>query len=338
MTSKRDRILLVLWISGRCNLKCLYCYADDNPFKQDMDREVVLKTLDVFKDYPLKIQFAGGEPMMNFSLIREVCEQVRSMGVDATFQMQTNGTLIGEKQSSEIRKMNIAVGISLDGIPSVNETVRGKTVEVVRGIQALKAEGIRINLNSVITTHNVRDLPRLVDFAMYLGNVDGIGLDLLRCSGRGKSAYGKLQVCAEDVARALTGMYDRSEELYRMTGKRIALREVEEAAIRLNARRRPPGYCYASCGRSYVILPEGSVYPCGSLAGNPDFCMGKVTEPLKPICLKTTAGTECATCEFEPVCPGGCPSRMLLNGFDDKGIHLDCILKKTAFKLAKGKV
>ena len=118
-------------------------------------------------------------------------------------------------------------------------------------------------------------LPELVDFALYLGNVGGIGLDLLRCSGRGISSYQELQVSGRPVQEALEGMYRRSEELYRLTGKRIALREVEEAAMRLKALENPRGYCYASCGRLHVILPDSSVYPCGSLAGNPDFFHGK---------------------------------------------------------------
>ena len=140
-----------------------------------------------------------------------------------------------------------------------------KRQDVVRGIQALKAEGVRICLNSVVTARNVQHLSKLVDFAVYLDNVDGIGLDLLRSSGRGKSTYGELQVRGEDLAEALTRMYDRSMELYRLTGKRIVIREVEEAAMRLKTSRRPSGYCYASCGRSYVVdvyKRQGFLLPC----------------------------------------------------------------------------
>lgn len=335
MKPEKERILLVLWVSGRCNLRCEYCYADGSPSKKDMDREVMLKTLDSFQDYPLKVQFAGGEPMMNFPLIRETCERARSMEMDVSFQMQTNASLIGERQASEIRRLNIAVGVSLDGIPQVNEKVRGKTAQVVRGIQALRAAGVCVNINSVVTVRNVERLPELVDFSMYLGNVGGIGLDLLRCSGRGISSYRELQVSGRAVQEALEGMYRRSEELYRLTGKRIALREVEEAVMRLKTLENPRGYCYASCGRSYVILPDGSVYPCGSLAGNPDFFMGRIGDRLKKIRLKHSVNMECAQCAYESICPGGCPSRMLLNGFDREGTGLDCALKKTAFNLAK---
>ena len=243
MKPERERILLVLWVSGRCNLRCEYCYADGNPSKKDMDREVMLKTLDFFQNYPLKVQFAGGEPMMNFPLIRETCERARSMEMDVSFQMQTNASLSGERQASEIRRLNIAVGVSLDGIPQVNEKVRGKTAQVIRGIQALKAAGVCVNINSVVTARNVERLPELVDFALYLGNVGGIGLDLLRCSGRGISSYRELQVSGRSVQEALEGMYRRSEELYRLTGKRIALREVEEAVMRLKALENPRGYC-----------------------------------------------------------------------------------------------
>lgn len=59
-------------------------------------------------------------------------------------------------------------------------------------------------------------------------------------------------------------MNERSEYLYELSGRKIHIREIEKAKFML--RKKTPGqdYCYASCGRSYVIIPSGDIYPCGS--------------------------------------------------------------------------
>lgn len=333
----KDVVLIVLWTTGRCNLACKYCYAGSTYLKADMNFETAAQTVDLFSDKPMKIQFAGGEPLLNYPLICQIVSYVKEKNYTASFQMQTNGIGITPEIAAGLKKMKIALGVSLDGPPEVNEFTRGKTREVIAGIGCLADEGIKINLNSVVTSHSVEALPKLVNFAYYLGNVGGIGLDLLRDAGRARD-HGETNKKAtpEQLKQALAGMVETSQELYELTGKKIVIREIHEARQRLKMSPCSKDYCYASCGRSFVVLPNGDVYPCGSLIDNPEYSMGNVkNQPLKSIVVGKSEPDACKACEFYAVCPGGCPSRLLINGNDGEAVSLDCVLKKVAFEIAR---
>ena len=107
-----------------------------------MDFETAVNALDHFSGQPMKIQFAGGEPLINYDLICKIYEYVEQCGYDAVFQMQTNGTLIDEEKAKEIKEMKIAVGVSIDGPPDINEWLRGGTKKAVYGIQCLANAGV----------------------------------------------------------------------------------------------------------------------------------------------------------------------------------------------------
>ncbi|WP_373483084.1 radical SAM protein [Acetobacterium sp.] len=337
LTMAKEKVLIVLWTTGRCNLACKYCYAGSTHLKADMDFETAAQTLDLFSDHTMKIQFAGGEPLLNYPLICRVADYVKAKGYDASFQMQTNGTCITPEIAVGLKKMKIALGVSLDGPPEVNEFTRGKTREVIAGIQYLADEGIKINLNSVVTSHSVMQLPKLVNFAYYLGNVGGIGLDLLREAGRARDNTDTIQKASpEQLQKALKGMVETARELYELTDKKIVIREIHEARQRLKMSPCSKAYCYASCGRSYVVLPNGDVYPCGSLIDEPAYYMGNVKKPpLKNVAIGRAEPEICKICDFYAVCPGGCPSRLLINDNDGEDRSLDCVLKKTAFEIAR---
>jgi len=331
----KERVLIVLWTTSKCNLKCRYCYASEAKENSDMDFETAIKVLDYFGQ-PMKIQFAGGEPLLNYDLICKVCEYVKQQGYDATFQMQTNGTLIDEEKAKGIKEMKIAVGVSFDGPPDINEWLRGGTKKAVHGIRCLAHAGVKININSVVTAQNINRLPELADFALYLGNVAGIGLDLVRDAGRAKESTCLIKKStAEQLKLALNLLFQRCEFLYKLSGKRIVVREIEEAKRRLNYSACSKEYCYASCGRSFVILPNGDVYPCGSLIENSKYYMGNINNTsLKIIALTKKNAGKCNECSYFSVCPGGCPSRMIINANELQEETLDCVLKKSSFEIA----
>lgn len=332
----KERVLIVLWTTGRCNLACKYCYAGSTHLKEDMDFEIAAQTLDLFSDYVMKIQFAGGEPLLNYPLICQIVDYVKAKKYDASFQMQTNGTCITPEIAAGMKKMKIALGVSMDGPPEVNEFTRGKTREVIAGIQCLADEGIKINLNSVVTSYSVEKLPKLVSFAYYLGNVGGIGLDLLRDAGRASDPQAAVKKATpEQIRAALAGMAETARDLYELTGKKIVIRQIHEAEQRLKMTACSREYCYAACGRSYVVLPNGDVYPCGSLIEEAQYFMGNVkNQGLTKITIGKSEPQTCKNCDYYAICPGGCPSRLLINGNDGEDLSLDCVMKKTAFVIA----
>ncbi|MFI3206021.1 MAG: radical SAM protein [Clostridia bacterium] len=325
------RYLIVLWISGNCNLSCKYCYAHEK-CSENMNFETAKAILDKMKNYPLTIQFAGGEPMLNFDLIEKICEYIKENSIDAVLQMQSNGTLINEYNARKIKELKIAIGISLDGKKAINEQVRGATNKVLQGIMELRNQAVMINLNAVVTKYNVEHLDELIDLSLWLGNVGGIGLDLLRNAGSAINCFENLQITKEQLVNGLKKMHERANEIENLSGKKIGIREIEKAKKRLGKNTKSENYCYASIAHSIVVLPNGKLYPCGSLI-NEKYFMGTATDfSLENVkCTSCKKPTKCANCKYNFYCVGSCPSRAIVNGSTD----LDCVLAKTSFEIAE---
>ncbi len=329
------RYLIVIWVTGSCNLACKYCYATEANCKDYMNFATAKQVLDSFCDKPLKIQFAGGEPLLNIKLINEICSYVHENNIDATLQLQTNGTLLTKETIELLKRWKISIGVSLDGVPEINDKTREEGQRVIQGIKLLSMEGIQIGINTVVTKHNVSRLGELVDLAIYLGNVGGIGLDLLRQVGSGLDNYSELQVDAAQLKNGFRALIERSQQVYELTGRRIQIREVEKARKRLQMKNTTEDYCYASCGRSLVVLPSGKIYPCGSLI-HESYGMGDASDmdSYKEVCLKPDESNKCKECTYSRCCPKGCPSRRIRNSGED----LDCVLLKEAFDIVIAKL
>ena len=334
----KQRIFLVLWVTNRCNLNCLYCYADTEYKKQNMTFETARKILDYFHEHPITIQFSGGEPLLNFSLVERICVYAMSNNVDVKFQIQTNATLLDIDTAQNIKELNISVGVSLDGPIEVNEVLRGSTKKTIQGLRSLASVGIMTNINCVVSNFNIDMLPKLIDFAIYLGNIRGIGFDLLRYSGRAKTDSQLIlsKITEKQIIDLIFRMYNHSETCFRNTGKRIGLKPIEEAKVRLKKQACCDDYCYANQGNSYVFMPNGDCYPCPSLSGNEQYYLGNIHfGTLQYIAVQPNKDNTCKECEHDQYCSGACPARMILNG-QDKVLHsLDCAMKKVSFEIAK---
>lgn len=327
-------------MTNDCNLRCKYCYAEAGKKKEYMDFETAKMALHTPKNEKFSVQIAGGEPLMNFELIEKIYKEIKDSKLNVSkIMVQTNGTMITPEIAKKLKKMNIALGVSLDGPPVINEKLRGKTAQAIEGIQTLAAEGLVVNLNCVVTSLNVKYLKDLVDFAFYMGNVRGIGLDLLRKVGYANEFKSEiLEAEPVDLKENLLKAYSRTKELFKLTGKKIVIREIEEARIRFVSKDICKGYCYAMDGKSMVVVPDGSIYPCGSFVGDPNYYMGDVknTETLRKISIENSKPEVCKSCIYNDICPGGCPSRVIVNVGKDSFSQQDCILRKASFEVVKG--
>lgn len=324
---------LVLWTTNDCNLRCKYCYANAGDKKEYMTFETAKKAIELPKG-SFKLQLAGGEPLLNFELIREIDKYFKKHKPDIKIQVQTNGTTIDDENAREIKAMNIAVGVSLDGPYEINEVLRGSTAHSVNGIKALGAAGVMVNLNCVVTKESIRQIDKLIDWAFYFGNVGGIGLDLLRETGRAEKSEIK-KASPEQIKESLWKAHNRSVEIFKLTGKKIVIREIEDAKRQLAGVHTCTNYCHAASGSSVVVLPDGNLYPCGSLAGKSDYYMGNIHDEAsyKKIILNNPKPEVCKACKYGELCTGACPARIIING-DGRGFTPeDCMLRKTAFEI-----
>lgn len=328
---------LVLWVTGDCNLQCRYCYAEGKTNKEYMSFEIAKKAIDKCNKRPIKLQLAGGEPLLNLRLIKKLYDYVETNKIPAIFQMQTNASLIDSEMARSIKEMKISMGVSFDGPIEINEYLRGKSTEVLNGIRLLREEGIMVNLNCVVTDKNIAYLDKLIDMAYYLGNVGGVGLDLLRLTGRAIDTKSEIkEASGKGIKDALMKAYLRTKEIEMLSGRNIIIREIEEAGRRINQPSKCGEYCHAPYGGSAVVLPNGDIYPCGSLVGREEYYMGNVLDDdnIKNVIVRTTSPPRCKVCKYKEFCQGACPARAIIN----KGGEIteqDCILRKTAFEIVE---
>lgn len=125
---------LTLMISQECNLRCKYCYGKDGEYsnKGKMDFSIAQKAIDYFVDQApsdiLSICFFGGEPLLNFNLMKDVIDYAREIEKKTdkkfTFSMTTNATLINEDIRAFINQNKISITVSIDGAREMNDTNR----------------------------------------------------------------------------------------------------------------------------------------------------------------------------------------------------------------------
>lgn len=128
---------LCLHIAHDCNLACKYCFADEGSYngkpKELMSAEVGKAALDFLvanseNRVNLEVDFFGGEPLMNFEVVKEIVAYGRSIekaaGKNFRFTLTTNGVLLNDEVIDFCNREISNVVLSLDGRKSVNDKMR----------------------------------------------------------------------------------------------------------------------------------------------------------------------------------------------------------------------
>lgn len=333
--------MMVLSLTGDCNLACRYCYASGQD-RSMMTWETARRAVDLAAagGEPFILQFSGGEPLLALPLLVQIADYVRGNRIRARMDIQTNGTLISDEAADVLCDAGIGVGISLDGRPDVHDALRrfpdgcGTSSAVITGIQRLTARGKEIGLTTVVTAENVAALPGVIEMAYYLGNVRIVGFDLLRGQGRGVSVR---PVREEDVALAMERVFALCRKLERLTGRHIVIAQAEQASCL--AQRTDGGFshCHAMSGAGVHVDALGRIYACSSFVGDERFLLGDVAhgidarrqEELAHEMQRTMAF--CCTCTDFLRCGGACYARM---AGENAICTAECALKRAAIKEA----
>jgi len=318
---------LCLHISHDCNLRCKYCFASTGDFggqRMMMSSEVGKKAIDFIiresgNRRNLEIDFFGGEPLMNFDVVKEIVDYARSKEKEHNknfrFTLTTNALLLNEDIKKYVNENMQNVVLSIDGRREVNDKMRYR----VDGSGCYDAI-----------------MPKIKDMAESRGqdnyyvrgtftreNLD-FSKDVLHLADEGFK-----QISVEPVVAAKdTGFDLREEDLP------VLFEEYEKLAFELVKRKKEgkgfnffhfmidlsQGPCIAKrirgcgSGHEYVaVTPEGDIYPCHQFVGNSEFKMGNVMEgELNTDIQEYFKGSnvytkeECKKCWAKFYCSGGC--------------------------------
>jgi len=127
---------MCLNIANDCNLRCKYCFASTGDFgkgRKLMTFETGKKAIDFMLEKSLdrknlELDFFGGEPLMNFDVVKQIVEYARSKEAEYDkkfrFTITTNGLLLDDDKMEFINKEMSNVVLSIDGRKSVNDYMR----------------------------------------------------------------------------------------------------------------------------------------------------------------------------------------------------------------------
>lgn len=124
--------IITLTITENCNLNCVYCY-ENHKSKKKMSFETAKGIVDseIKKLKPneeIEFDFFGGEPLMNFALIKKIDEHIKTNYPSLKYIMfiSTNGTLLTDEIKEWIsnRKEYFICGLSYDGTEKMQDINR----------------------------------------------------------------------------------------------------------------------------------------------------------------------------------------------------------------------
>jgi cyclic pyranopterin phosphate synthase len=166
---------LRLSVTDRCDLRCAYCMPERMTFLPKKD----VLTLDEMHDLALgfiargitRIRLTGGEPLVRRDMIDLVRALGRRIGADdgngalQELTLTTNGTRLAEfaepLYEAGVRRINVSLD-TLDRDRFVQLTRRDSLPQVLEGLAAAKAAGLKVKLNTValkgVNEHEIADL------------------------------------------------------------------------------------------------------------------------------------------------------------------------------------
>ncbi|MBN2751591.1 MAG: hypothetical protein JXQ84_02680, partial [Rhodospirillaceae bacterium] len=255
-------------------------------------------------------------------VVDAVATHARAMGA-GRLNIQTNGVAIDDRFIDIVKRHRMGVGVSLDGPPAVNDVMRGRTADVLAGLARLEAAGVPFGVTAVVCRHTAATLPDLAFLLGGFATARSIGLDVLRPTGRATEDDLPDAKVLRDAYFALAA---RLDWINRRRAAPISLREQKAVFCGDTG-----GYCAAERGTAATLTPDGLIYPCAGLVGDPAYARGTAGAPdmeaLRAGLHPNFSG--CTECRV-PGCRGRCPSRALIS---QRAAALDCVLRRAAASL-----
>jgi len=326
---------LVLLVTDACPWGCSYCYLDCQVHGSYMSRDVALAAIEMFDPAPegMVIQLSGGEPMLARELVWEIAERA-SARAGVRVAIQSSGYSLGMKELVRLKELGVGIGISLDGMPSMNDRARARGAGDValRALALASKAGVVVSVTSVLTRTT---LPGVVELVAMCGGMQSVGvlnLDLLRPVGRARV---QMLPEANELRLAMTRVAEAVEFINSRRWPPLGVREL------MRLRRASPGpYCAPAAGKGLCVSPDGRLYPCPSLVGLGEFELGSVEQPhlerLEELAEQWRWPRECEECELLSACRGGCPvRRMVVAGDISRHCTLECALYKGLARRAR---
>ncbi|HHX59319.1 MAG TPA: thioether cross-link-forming SCIFF peptide maturase [Epulopiscium sp.] len=349
---------LCLHVAHDCNLTCGYCFAEEGEYHGTrglMSAEVGKASIDFLMKNSgnrrnIEVDFFGGEPLMNFEVVKEVVEYARSIEKSANknfrFTITTNGVLLDDEKAAYINEHMSNVVLSLDGRPEVNDHMRqthkgtGSYDLITPKFQKLVKERGQKDyyVRGTFTRHNL-------DFAKDVMHLADLGFEQVSV----EPVVGPVEMDYTFKPEDVEVIYAEYESLARqMLQRKKEGKDFNFFHFNIDLSQGPCAHKrLAGCGTGTEYLaatPNGDLYPCHQFAGMEEFKMGDVfngvTEPQlsdKFAKCHVYSKPKCTQCWAKFYCSGGCMANAYnLSGDIHDVYEIGCDLQKKRVECAIG--
>lgn len=333
---------LCLHIAHTCNLNCSYCFASQGKYHGEralMSYEVGKRALDFLIENSgsrrnLEVDFFGGEPLMNFDVVKRLVEYARSIekekGKNFRFTLTTNGVLVDDDVIDFADREMSNVVLSLDGRKEVHDRYRvdyagnGSWDKIVPKFQRfVEARGGKNYYMRGTFTHAnpdfLEDIKTMLDLGFSELSMEPV-------------------VAADDDPAALTEadkpivmkQYEQLAEL--MLERDKAGKPFTFYHYMIDLKGGPCIYKRISgCGSGteyMAVTPWGDLYPCHQFVGDEKFKLGDIWHGVDNTAVQDEfascnvyAREECRDCWAKLYCSGGCAANAYHSTGSVKGIY-----------------
>jgi len=347
--------LLIKPASSLCNLRCKYCFYEDEAknrvhysmgvMREELANVLIQRAFEaVDPDGIVSFAFQGGEPTVAglpfFRHFVEETKQRKPPKVQMRFSIQTNGTLLNADWAKLFKEEHFLVGLSLDGFRDAHEAHRvdgnggGTWKQVLAAKRMLDEHRVDYNVLCVVTNlcagnpeRTYKSLKNLgFRYIQFIACLDPIGRRGQEPWSLAPDAYGKF----------LCQVFDM---WYRdwITGDYHSVRLFDDFIHILLGDGASTCATCGKCGVYFVVEGDGSVYPCdfyvldnwklGNILEMPIAQMAGSEKAAAFLSRSADKPRACAACSYGAICGGGCKN----DWFTDKGEtqNYNC----TAFKM-----
>ena len=318
---------LCLHVAHTCNLNCSYCFASQGKYHGDravMSYEVGKRAMDFLMENSgtrrnLEVDFFGGEPLMNFRVVKDLVAYARSVekekGKNFRFTLTTNGVLVDDDVIQWANRECSNVVLSLDGRKEIHDRFRvdyagkGSWEKIVPKFQKfVEARGGREYYMRGTFTHANPDFLKDIQTMLDLGFRE-LSMEPVVCPEGDPSALTK-----EDMTIVMD-QYEKLAQLMLEQDKAGEPFTFYHYMIDLTG-----GPCIykriSGCGSGteyMAVTPWGDLYPCHQFVGEERFKLGDIWNGVTNFEVQNEfascnvyAHPECRDCWARLYCSGGC--------------------------------
>ena len=347
---------LCLNVAHDCNMRCGYCFASTGDYhggRKLMPFSVASRAVEFLLESSgnrkrLEVDFFGGEPLMNFDVVKETVlfarEREREYGKRIGFTITTNGTLLDKKTAEFINKNMDNIVLSIDGRKQVNDRMRrftggsGTYDDIMPKLKSFVASrgDKSYYIRGTFTANNLdfcSDVLHLADEGFKEISIEPVAAE-----------KGKAYALKEEHLPRIYREYDRLAEKYIDYYEKGKGFRYYHFLMDLDG-----GPCVykrvSSCGSGveyFAVTPDGELYPCHQFVGRKEYLMGDVWKGVlnKALQKEFSENTvyhkeKCRECWARFYCSGGCQANAAaFNNNLKEPYDIECKLQKKRIECA----